>query len=129
MPDAPLHVTDTELAILRILWRQGTESARGITEVLYPACSASDVAKIHSLLKRLEAKGAVHRNRTTHPHGFEAAVTETEVPGHKLQVLAEQLSDGSMAPFILHLLNSRKLSQEEADEIRDMLKNYKPKRR
>lgn len=129
MADKQLHVTDTELTVLRVLWRESTATARRLTEVLYPTCSPSDVATIHSLLKRLEAKGAVRRDRTTHPHGFAAAVTETEVAGHKLEALAEQLSDGSMAPFIMHLLRSRKMSQSEADEIRAMLTNYKPKRR
>jgi BlaI family penicillinase repressor len=129
MADKQLHVTDTELTVLRVLWRENTATARRMTEVLYPDCSPSDVATIHSLLKRLEAKGAVRRDRTTHPHGFAAAVTETEVAGHKLEALAEQLSDGSMAPFIMHLLSSRKMSQSEADEIREMLTNYKPKRR
>jgi BlaI family penicillinase repressor len=129
MADKQLHVTDTELTVLRVLWRESTATARRLTEVLYPTCSPSDVATIHSLLKRLEAKGAVRRDRTTHPHGFAAAVTETEVAGHKLEALAEQLSDGSMAPFIMHLLSSRKMSQSEADEIRAMLTNYKPKRR
>jgi BlaI family penicillinase repressor len=129
MANKQLHVTDTELTVLRVLWRESTATARRLTEVLYPTCSPSDVATIHSLLKRLEAKGAVRRDRTTHPHGFAAAVTETEVAGHKLEALAEQLSDGSMAPFIMHLLSSRKMSQSEADEIRAMLTNYKPKRR
>lgn len=124
-----MQVTDTELSVLRILWQAGTETARGITEALYPSCSASDVATVHSLLKRLEAKGAVRRDRSTHPHGFAAAVTDADVAGHKLDAMAEQLSDGSMAPFIMHLLRSRKLKQTEADEIREMLKDYKPKRR
>ncbi len=124
-----MQVTDTELAVLRVLWRVGTATARTITEELYPSCSASDVATVHSLLKRLEAKGAVRRDRSTHPHGFAAAVTDAEVAGHKLEAMAEQLSDGSMAPFIMHLLRSRQLNQTEADEIREMLEDYKPKRR
>ncbi|MCA9123121.1 MAG: BlaI/MecI/CopY family transcriptional regulator [Planctomycetaceae bacterium] len=129
MAESPLHVTDTELAVLRTMWQRGTVTVREIAEDLYPSCSASDVATIHSLLKRLEAKGAVRRDRATHPHCFEAAVTESEVAGHKLEALADQLSGGSLAPFILHLLNSRKLSQAEADEIRTMLESYKPKKR
>lgn len=54
-----LQVTDTELAVLRVLWQHGKESARGITEKLYPSCSASDFATVHSMLKRLEAKQAI----------------------------------------------------------------------
>jgi predicted transcriptional regulator len=124
-----LHVTETELAVLRVLWRHGKETARGITEKVYSGCSASDFATVHSMLKRLEAKGVVERDRSTHPHGFTAAVTETDIAGFKLQQLANQLSDGSMAPFILYLAESQRLSQEEADAIRRMLKSYRPKGR
>jgi predicted transcriptional regulator len=120
-------VTDAELAVLRVLWQHGKETARGITEVVYPNCSASDFATVHSMLKRLEAKKAVKRDRSTHPHGFSAAVTETDIAGHKLEEFADQLSDGSMAPFIMHLVQSQRLSKEEADTIRKMLRNYKPK--
>ncbi|QDT98731.1 BlaI/MecI/CopY family transcriptional regulator [Gimesia aquarii] len=122
-----LHVTDTEFAVLRVLWQNGKETARRITEEVYPNCTASDFATVHSMLKRLEAKGAVKRDRSTHPHGFAAAVTESDIAGLKLAELADQLSDGSMAPFILHLMEAQKLSQEDADAIRKMLKNYKPK--
>ncbi len=123
-----LHVTDTELAVLRVLWQHGRETARGITEKVYQSCSASDFATVHSMLKRLEAKGAVDRDRSTHPHGFTAAVSETDIAGFKLAEIADQLPGGSMAPFILHLLDAQQLSKEDADAIREMLKNYKPKR-
>lgn len=129
MANRGLHVTDTELAVLQVLWEHGTETARGITEVLYPSCSPSDVATVHSMLKRLEAKRAVRRDRMTHPHGFTALVTKADVASSKLAVLAEQLSDGSMAPLIMQLVRSQMLTKAEADEIREMLKSYKPKRR
>ena len=128
MAKKSLKVTDTELAVLRVLWQQGKETARGITEAIYPDCSASDFATVHSLLKRLEAKKAVKRDRSTHPHGFSTAVTDSDIAGYKLQEFADQLSDGSMAPFIMHLVESQRLSNEEADTIRKMLQNYKPKR-
>ncbi len=123
-----LHVTDAELAVLRVLWQHGKETARGITENVYSGYSASDFATVHSMLKRLEAKRAVKRDRSTHPHGFTAAVTEIDIAGFKLAEMADKLSGGSMTPFILHLMEARQLSQEDADAIREMLKSYKPKR-
>lgn len=123
-----LHVTDTELAVLRVLWQHGKETARRITEKVYSRYSASDFATVHSMLKRLEAKGAVDRDRSTHPHGFTAAVTETDIAGFKLAEMAAKFSGGSMTPFILHLMEARQLSQQDAEAIREMLTNYKPKR-
>ena len=55
-------------------------------------------------------------------------MSEADIAGFKLADLANQLSGGSMAPFILHLLEARKLTDKEANAIRDMLKNYKPKK-
>ena len=122
-----LHVTDTELAVLRVLWKHGKETARAVTEKVYSGYSASDFATVHSMLKRMEAKGAVDRDRSTHPHGFTAAVSESDIAGFKLAEIAAQLSDGSMTPFVLHLMKSQQLSKEDTAEIRDMLKSYKPK--
>ena len=123
-----IHVTDTELAVLQVLWQAGATTAREIAEMLYPECSASDMATVHSMLKRLELKKAVRRDRSTHPHGFAAIVTEAELAGHELDAMAKKLSGGSLAPLILHLLDAQRLSQTEVDEIRSMLKNYKSNR-
>ena len=123
-----LHVTDTELAVLRVLWQHGKQTARGITEKVYADCSASDFATVHSMLKRLEGKGAVDRDRSTHPHGFTAAVSESDIAGFQLAEIAERLSGGSMTPFVLHLLEAQKLSKKDADAIREMLKNYQPRK-
>jgi len=38
--------------------------------------------------------------------------------------LAAKIADGSMAPFILHLVKSKRLSSAEAAEIRRILKRY-----
>lgn len=123
-----LHVTDTELAVLRVLWSQGKKTAREITESVYSGYSASDFATVHSMLKRLEGKRAVGRDRNTHPHRFRALVSETDVAGFKLAEMANKVSGGSMAPFILHLLDAGGLSEEEAKAIGESLKQYKARK-
>lgn len=119
-------VTATELELLKLLWDRGELTARQIAEVLYPECSASDIGTVHSMLKRLERKKAVRRSRRTHPHRFSAKVTVQQIAGFELGAIADKLSEGSMAPFLLHLVSAKKLTREEADEIRQLLKNYNP---
>ena len=41
--------------------------------------------------------------------------------GKQLQLLAEKLSDGSLTPFVTHLVQSKKLSKQDRDEIRRLL--------
>jgi hypothetical protein len=36
--------------------------------------------------------------------------------------MAEKLSDGSLAPFVMHLVNARGLTKREREEIRKLLR-------
>jgi len=121
-------VTETELAVLKVLWSHGERTAREITEAIYPECSASDIGTVHSMLQRLERKKLVRRSRRTHPHRFTAKVSVEEIAGRELEAMAEKLSEGSIAPFLMHLLSAGKLTSAEAEEIRTMLEQYRPQR-
>ena len=123
----PQSITDTELAVLKLLWEQGPLAARAITEVIYPQCSASDVGTVHSMLQRLEAKKLVQRNRGSHPHIFSATVSRTDVAGQQLEQMAEKLADGSMVPFLAHLVQAGRLTQDELDELRALLDEHVPR--
>lgn len=119
-------ITETELVVLKVLWHNGEQTAREITESIYPACTSSDIGTVHSMIQRLERKKFVRRSRRTHPHRFSAKVSLEEIASQQLEEIAEKLSEGSMAPFLTHLLSAGKLTHQEATEIREMLKNYKP---
>jgi predicted transcriptional regulator len=119
------HVTDAELAILRLLWDAGTLSARVIREELYPAGTPSDHATVQKLLARLEEKGFVRRDRSSFAHAFTARVSRERLAGAELESLAEKLSDGSLVPFITHLAKRTKLSEDERRELRALLDRLK----
>jgi predicted transcriptional regulator len=116
-----LKVADAELAVLRLLWARQPLSAREITEQLYRAATNSDIGTVQNLLKRLEAKQLVRRDRSQHRHTFAATVSRTEFAGKQLEQMAEKLTDGSLAPFLIHLVKGPRLSREERDEIRKLL--------
>jgi BlaI family transcriptional regulator, penicillinase repressor len=120
------QVTETELAILKLLWAGGEQTARQIAESLYSQGSAAEIGAVHSLLSRLEKKRLVRRSRRTHPHRFVARASIEEVAGGELEAIADKLSEGSMAPFLMHLISNGKLTPQEADEIRELLKSYRP---
>ena len=124
-------VSETELRLLKVLWDGGGQTARQIAEALYSEGSddevgAAAIGAVHSLLGRLEKKKFVRRSRRTHPHRFFAKVTMEDIVGGELEAMAGKLSEGSIAPFVMHLISRGKLTKAEADEIRDLLKNYKP---
>jgi BlaI family transcriptional regulator, penicillinase repressor len=119
------RVTDAEFAILDVLWSAGEQKARAITERLYPRGEPADVATVQKLLQRLEEKGYVRRDRSERTHRFTPTIPRTRFAGQQLSQLAEKLSGGSLTPLLVHLVESRRLTRRELDELRELLKNRK----
>lgn len=121
MVKKPQNVTDAELAVLKALWRHGPSTAKAITDAIYPRAAESEFASVHSFLQRLERKGLVVRDRSSHVHRFSATVSEADIIGREMTLLAERLGERSIAPLIMQLVSQRQLSRKELAEIRKLL--------
>jgi predicted transcriptional regulator len=53
-------------------------------------------------------------------------VNVEQVAGYELEAIADKVSEGSMAPFLLHMVSAKKLTRQEASEIRKLLQDYDP---
>ncbi len=114
-------ITDAELEVLKVLWVEGTCTAREITERLYEELNTSSMGTVQKLIARLQEKGLVHRDRSKSIHRFSSAVTCEDVAGMQLDEFAGKLSEGSLSPFVLHLVQARRLSRKEKEQIRRLL--------
>ena len=120
----PRAVTDAELAVLKVLWGRGPLTAKAITEVVYPDGAECEFAAVHSFLQRLERKGLVARDRSSFVHVFSPTASPADVLGQELKTLVDRLGSRSIAPLIMQLIDQRRLSKQEAAEIRKLLDNY-----
>src|SRR5437588_12129618 len=121
MARTPQDVTDTELAILHLLWEHSPQTIRQLTDALYPGGTSAQYATVQKLLDRLEAKKFVARDRTGPAHVFAAAIGKEELIGRRLQDMAEKLCGGSLTPLLTHLVRTRQLSPRERQELRDLI--------
>jgi BlaI family penicillinase repressor len=121
MARTPQDVTDTELAILQILWEQGPATIRSITDILYPQGGTAQYATVQKLLERLEEKGFVQRQKVAPAHLFRATLPRQELIGRRLQDVAEKLCGGSLTPLLTHLVRVRPLSPSERQELRALI--------
>jgi predicted transcriptional regulator len=120
-------VTEGELSILEVIWRQGTPTSRDIADVLYAKVSDSKMASVQKLLERLEAKGCVRRDRRERAHRFEALVSREDFLRHRLQGLADRLCDGAIVPLVTTLLRSKKgLSRKNGEQLRQLIDELWP---
>jgi len=115
------NVTDTELAMLDVLWKQGPSTIRQITERLYPQGKFSEYATVQSLLQRLEAKGYVARDRSAFVHVFRAKVQRSSIIGRRLQDVADKLCEGSLTPLLLQLAEKTRLTAQQREVLRKLL--------
>lgn len=114
-------ITDTELDLLKVLWSERPLTARAIAARLYGEENSTAIGTVQKLIQRLEEKELVERDRREPVHRFSARVTREEVAGMQLQELAAKLSDGSLSPFIMHLVQAEQLSKKEKQALRRLL--------
>lgn len=115
------QLPDAEIAVLKSLWEKAGLTARDITQFVYGNTSSSHIGTVQKLLQRLEKKRYVERDRSKAVHRFHACLTRDEVASKQLDLLAEKLADGSLSPFVTHLVNAKRLTQKERAEIRKLL--------
>lgn len=114
-------VTEAELTVLQALWDGGPATIRQLVEATYADGGASAYATVQKLLERLEAKGAVRRDRRGAAHVFEAALGRDELIGRRLRAVAETLCGGSLTPILTHLVRAEALSERERRELRALI--------
>lgn len=117
MTRKPAPVTDTELAILEVLWDRRSCTVREIVEVLYRERSRALHATVKSLLERLQAKGFIACDNSGFAHRFSARVSRAQYVRHQLEKLAESHFGGALAPMLLTLVPKMKLSRNDRAAI------------
>jgi predicted transcriptional regulator len=129
MTHSPSDVTDAELRVLQALWQHAAPATlRQLTETLYPdrragpsSARKSETASVLKLLERLEAKGYVRRDRRPAVQRFEAAVDRDGLTGRWLDVVAQTLYDGALAPLLTNLIGSQRLTAQDRASLRALL--------
>lgn len=114
-------VTETELAVLKALWRRGEATIRELTGELYPAGGTVHYATVQKLLERLEGKGHVSREPRGRANLYRATVARAELISRRLQATADSLCEGSLTPLLTHLVGSARLSPEDLSTLRELV--------
>ena len=110
--------TDSELAILRVLWTHGPSTVRHVAEALGREAAYTTVLK---LLQIMTEKGLVLRDESERTHIYRAAYTEDQTQRQLVTDLLDRAFDGSAAKLVLQALSSNTASPQELEEIRKLL--------
>ena len=110
--------TDSELAILRVLWTRGPSTVRQVAEALGRETGYTTVLK---LMQIMTEKELVVRDESERTHVYQAAYTEDQTQRQLVSDLLDRAFDGSAAKLVLQALSSNTTSAQELEEIRKLL--------
>jgi len=116
----PPRPTDTELAILRVLWRIGPATVRAVQEELVRH-EDTGYTTVLKMLQIMTEKGLVKRDESERSHVYEPAFSEQSVQRQLVGHLLDRAFGGSAQKLVLQALASKKSSPKELAEIRRLL--------
>jgi len=117
---ASTHPTELELAILKILWRDGPSTVRQVREALAPQRPLAHTSVI-TIMNIMTGKGYLARSTDGNAHVYRARVSGPAVRKRLISDLVRRAFDGSPAAMMLNLLDSAELKDEELTLLRQRL--------
>lgn len=120
--------TESELAILQVLWAKGEATVRDVHESLAKTKDVGYTTTL-KLMQIMNEKGIVKRDDSMRTHIYQAAVNKEKTQKHLLNKMIDSLFGGSSTQLVIQALgdDTQKTSQEEIDKIQALLDNLKKK--
>ncbi len=113
-------VSDSELEVLKVLWRTPGLSAPEIVAALQRHCEWEKTTII-TLLNRLVGKQCVAREGVRRSYRYRALVTHDECRGEELQNIFRHYFEGKAAALVSYFVRRGELKPEDVAEIRQAL--------
>ncbi|HEY0180935.1 MAG TPA: BlaI/MecI/CopY family transcriptional regulator [Dokdonella sp.] len=113
--------TESELAILNVLWELGSGTVRDVYEALYQDDGGGYTTAL-KLLQIMHAKGLVERDDSQRAHVYRPTLNKERTQKRFLADLVQRVFDGSASQLVLQALGGRpRATRAELEEIRALL--------
>jgi BlaI family penicillinase repressor len=109
-----------QFRIMQVLWDRGRANAREITDALNSDESVAH-STVQTLLRQLEAKGAVGHEATGRTFVFFARLKEEKAKRTATRDLLERVFGGSAGSLVAYMLKNERLSRTELDELKRLI--------
>jgi BlaI family penicillinase repressor len=118
----PSEPTKSELEILQVLWEFGPSTARFVNDNLNREKRQVIYMSTLKLMQIMVEKGLLKKDGSQMTHIYEAAVEENKTKGLLLDRVVDNLFKGSASSLMMQLLGDKKLSYEEMEEFKELIK-------
>ncbi len=119
------HPTDRELEALKVLWERSEMTVRELCETLNERGADLAYTTVLSLLQVMEQKGLVSHRRDGKAYVYAASIERASTFRQMAGGFLDRVFDGAVNEYLVHALQSRKLSARELDELEAMVASAK----
>ena len=117
-------LTDSEWKIMKLLWRQSPLTMRNIEDSLKTETGWSKHTII-SFLKRMLAKGAISAKDAKPVKLYYQIWKEQQMIDRETRSMLGKLYDGQLSLMVSNLISQQELSEEEINELMEILRQGK----
>ena len=117
----PVEPTKSELEILQVLWEIGPATVRTVNDELQKQKEVNYATTL-KFMQMMAEKGMLIRDESQMKHIYSVAEEEQKTKSHLLDKFVDSMYKGSASKLVLQLLGNKKNSQQELQEIKDILK-------
>ncbi len=114
------YPTELELEILKILWRDGPRTGRGVRDQLEPVRDVT-YASVMTILGIMEQKEYVRRRKNGGSYEYSARVSQRTTTRRMLKDLVERAFEGSSMTAMVNLLETSDVRAEELQRLKQLI--------
>src|SRR5690242_17514302 len=115
------EIGSAELDVLKVIWDRGPSTVREVLDRLHERGKKVAYTTVLTMLVRLEQKGLVASDRSSHAYVYRAKVSREAVTMGRLKAMVRELYDGAAAPLVLQLMSSETFTAEEIEQLQRLV--------
>jgi len=123
----PSEPTKSELEILQVLWQYGPSTVRFVNDQLNEQKREVNYMSTQKLMLIMLDKGFVTKDASQMTHVYKAVADEGKTKGYLLDRVVDNLFNGSASSLMMQLLGNKKMSAEELEEFKELIKKIDQK--
>jgi predicted transcriptional regulator len=116
--------TESELAILRVLWTSGPSTVRQVNDAISAARDTGYTTTL-KIMQIMAEKGLVVRDERDRTHVYSAKLSQDQTQRQLVSDLVDRAFGGSAAALVLQALSSHQASPDELSEIQQLIDDYR----
>lgn len=115
-----MEPTKSELEILQVLWETGPATVRTVNDELLKLKEVNYATTLKFMQLMVE-KGLLNRDNRQMKHIYSVAEPEETTKAHLLDKFVHTMYKGSAGKLVMQLLGNQKPSDQEIQDIKDLL--------